>query len=40
MKSVPYNIAEYDKDIIVIQGEKKRIFFDYDMESFLQEVDR
>lgn len=38
MKSVPYNIDEYDWDIVKVNGKKKRVFFEYDMEAFLKEV--
>ena len=37
-KSVRYDINEYIGNVIEIKGEKKRVFFDYDMEEFLNEV--
>ena len=41
MKSVRYNAiddCEGDTTMIEIKGKKKRVFFDYDMEEFLNEV--
>ena len=38
MKSIPSNIADKDLDVIKIPSKKKRVFFDYDMEGFLNEV--
>ena len=40
VKSVPYNIAEYDFDAITIQGVKKRVFFDYDFKSFFEHFEK
>ena len=40
VKSVRYDIFEKDFDVIVIQGKKKRVFFDYDMEDFLNELSK
>ena len=37
-KSVRYDISEYIGNVIEIKGKKKRVFFDYDMEEFLNEV--
>jgi len=40
-KSIRYDTGTPDKyigDIIEIKGKKKRVFFDYDMEEFLEEV--
>jgi len=37
-KSIRYDLAEYLETPIVIQGHKKRVFFDYNMEQFLKEV--
>lgn len=37
-KSINYNLISLPQ--IKIHGIKKRVFFDYDMESFLQEVDK
>jgi len=38
VKSVRFDIYQKDFDVVVIQGTKKRVFFDYDMESFFKEV--
>lgn len=41
MKSLPWDaIDDYDGDtkMVEIKGKKKRVFFDYDMEGFLDEV--
>lgn len=38
VKSVRFDIYQKDFDVIKIGGRKKRVFFDYDMEAFLQEV--
>ena len=41
MKSVRYNAiddCEGDTTMIEIKGKKKRVFFDYDMEGFLNEI--
>lgn len=40
VKSVRYDIFKKDFDVIVIQGRKKRVFFDYDMEAFLNECSK
>ena len=37
-KSVRYDINEYIGNVVEIKGKKKRVFFDYDMEEFLNEV--
>lgn len=37
-KSVRYDINEYIGNVIEIKGKKKRVFFDYDMEAFLDEI--
>lgn len=37
-KSVRYDINEYIGNVIEIKGKKKRVFFDYDMEEFLNEI--
>lgn len=34
-KSIRYDISEYLDSPVVIHGQKKRVFFDYDMNSFL-----
>lgn len=41
MKSVRYDViddCDGDTDMIEIKGKKKRVFFDYDMEEFLNEL--
>ncbi len=37
-KSVRYDINEYIGNVVEIKGKKKRVFFEYDMESFLNEI--
>lgn len=37
-KSVRYDINEYIGNVIEIKGKKKRVFFSYDMEKFLDEI--
>ena len=37
-KSVRYDINEYIGNVVEIKGKKKRVFFEYDMESFLNEL--
>lgn len=37
-KSVRYDINEYIGNVIEIKGKKKRVFFDYGMEGFLDEL--
>ena len=39
-KSVRYDINEYIGNVIEIKGKKKRVFFDYNMEEFLNDSDR
>lgn len=34
-KSVRYDISEYIGNVLEIKGKKKRVFFDYNMEEFL-----
>ena len=41
MKSVRYDAiddCDNDTDMIELKGKKKRVFFDYDMEAFLDEI--
>lgn len=37
-KSVRYDVSDYIGNIVEITGKKKRVFFDYDMEKFLNEI--
>ena len=37
-KSVRYDIDKYIGNVTEIKGKKKRVFFDYDMEDFLNEI--
>lgn len=37
-KSVRYDINEYIGNVVELNGKKKRVFFDYDMEEFLNEI--
>ena len=37
-KSVRYDISEYIGNVVEIKGKKKRVFFEYDMEEFLNEI--
>lgn len=37
-KSVRYDINEYIGNVVEIKGKKKRVFFEYDMESLLNEI--
>ena len=38
VKSVPSNIADFDLDVKRISSKKKRVFFDYDMKKFFEDV--
>jgi len=37
-KSVRYDINEYIGNVVEIKGKKKRVFFEYNMEEFLNEL--
>ena len=39
-KSIRYDVNGYIGSIKEIKGKKKRVFFDYDMEEFLEEVSK
>ena len=39
VKSIPYNFTLFGEDVLyTIKGKKKRVFFNYDMEEFFNEV--
>jgi len=40
LKSIRYDIWEKDFDVIKINGKKKRIYFDYDIEEFFKTIER
>ena len=39
-KSVRYDIDKYIGNVLEIKGKKKRVFFDYDMDDFLHQIDK
>ena len=39
-KSVRYDINEYIGNVVEIKGKKKRVFFDYSMQDFLDELSK
>ena len=40
LKSIRYDIWEKDFDVIKINGKKKRVYFDYDIEEFFKTIER